>query len=47
MRRFAINGYGEAQDVFEEIDAHPREVGSGHVRVEMKMCILHRKWCRR
>ncbi|MGQ7899298.1 alcohol dehydrogenase catalytic domain-containing protein, partial [Enterococcus faecium] len=24
MRRFAINGYGEAQDVFEEIDAHPR-----------------------
>ena len=36
MRRFAINGYGEAQDVFEEIDAHPREVGSGHVRVEIK-----------
>ncbi len=21
---------------FEEIDAHPREVGSGHVRVEIK-----------
>lgn len=36
MRRFAIKGYGEAQDVFEEIDAHPREVGSGHVRVEIK-----------
>lgn len=29
MRRFAINGYGEAQDVFEEINAHPREVDSG------------------
>ena len=25
MRRFAINGYGEAQDVFEEIDAHPEK----------------------
>ena len=36
MRRFAINGYGEAQDVFEEIDAHPRKVDSGHIRVEIK-----------
>lgn len=36
MRRFAINGYGEAQDVFEEINAHPREVDSGHIRVEIK-----------
>lgn len=36
MRRFAINGYGEAQDVFEEIDAHPRKVDSGHICVEIK-----------
>ncbi|XFE28216.1 hypothetical protein Q5Z34_15920 [Listeria innocua] len=43
MRRFAINGYGEAQDVFEEIDAHPRKVDSGHIRVEIKAFSEHEK----
>lgn len=36
MKRFAIKEYGLAQDVFEEIDASPREVKDGRLRVALK-----------
>ncbi|MGM9902707.1 hypothetical protein A5844_001129 [Enterococcus sp. 10A9_DIV0425] len=36
MRRFAINGYGKAEEVFEEILAQPREVTAEHVRINLK-----------
>ncbi|MBO0482792.1 quinone oxidoreductase family protein [Candidatus Enterococcus courvalinii] len=36
MKRFAIKEYGLAQDVFEEIDASPREVKEGRLRVALK-----------
>lgn len=36
MRRFAITGYGPAEEVFQESTATPREVTSDHIRVTLK-----------
>lgn len=36
MKRFAINDYGKASEVFEVIDAQPRDVSEEHIRVNIE-----------
>ena len=36
MKRFAITGYGPANEVFQEITVPSREVTSNHLRVNLK-----------